>query len=256
VAKPDSTQATETLHEIESVFDRLARWATENPLLLLAGTAAILLGSAALGGYSAWRSRHEGKASAEIAVIHGEYLRTMGAKPGQLEIPEPANAEAAAKTRREYATRLLEAADRLAGTRAAVSARLEAGTLEAELGDRDAAIATWRAAADAAPRHSALEALVRTRLAAGLETSGDVAGAAEAYLAAGQVKDYPGRVLALGDAARCFAEAGQNDRALEVFGGLSDAEKSRLPVYVSARLTELGLRAKAGGGEAGTTKAP
>jgi hypothetical protein len=256
VAKPDSTQATETLHEIESVFDRLARWASENPALLLASTAAILLGAASLGGYNAWRSRHEAKASADVAAIQGAYLRAMGAKPGQLDVPEPANAEAAAKTRREYATQLLDAADRLSGTRAAVSARLEAGTLEAELGDREAALATWRAAADAAPRRSALEALVRTRLAAGLENAGDAAGAAEAYLAAGQVKDYPGRVLALGDAARCFAEAGQSDRALEVFSGLSDAEKSKLPVYVAARLTELGLRTKAGGADADAKKTP
>ena len=36
MAKPDSTQATETLHEIESLFDRVARWASENPVLLLA----------------------------------------------------------------------------------------------------------------------------------------------------------------------------------------------------------------------------
>jgi hypothetical protein len=256
VAKPDSTQATETLHEIESLFDRVARWASENPVLLLAGTAAILLGAASLGGYNAWRARHEGIASAEVAAIQGDYQRAMGAKPGQLEIPEPANAEAAAKTRREYATRLLEAADRLSGTRAAVSARLEAGTLEAELGDREAALSTWRAAAAAAPRGSALEALVRCRLAAGLESAGDAAGAAEAYLAAGQVEDYPGRVLALGDAARCFADAGQTERALAVFAGLSANDKSKLPVYVSARLTELGLRAGAGSPDAGSPKTP
>jgi len=256
VAKPDSTQATETLHEIESIFDRLAHWTSENPALMLASTAAVLLGAAALGGFSAWNARHEAKASAEVASIQADYQRAMGAKPGQLEIPEPANAEAAAKTRREYATRLIEAADRLAGTRAAVSARLEAGTLEAELGDRDAALATWRTAADAAPRRSALEALVRTRLAAGLESAGDSVGAAEAYLAAGQVEEFPGRVLALGDAARCFADAGQDQRALALFAGLSDADKTKLPVYVTARLTELALRSKASEPGAATPKAP
>jgi hypothetical protein len=242
VAKPDSTQATETLHEIESIFDRSARWAAHNPVLVLAGTAAILLSAAAVGGYQTWRSHQEADASAEVAAISADYLGAMGAKPGQLDIPEPANAEAAAETRREYATRLNEAAERLAGTRAAVTARLQAGQLHAELGDQEAALAAWRAAAEAAPRGSALESLARVRLGAGLEGAGDAAGAAEAYLAAARVADFPGRILALGDAARCFADAGQNERALEVFGGLSKEEVDMLPVYVSARLTELRIR--------------
>jgi hypothetical protein len=244
VAKADSTQATETLHEIESIFDRLARWTADNPALVLALVTAILLGAAAIGGFGAWRSRNEAKASAELAGIEADYQRAMGAKPGQLDIPEPANAEAAAKTRREFATRLLEAADRLAGTRAEVSARLAAGTLQSELGEHDAALASWRAAADAAPRRSALEALARVRLAAGLESAGDPAAAAEAYLAAGQIEEFPGRVLALGDAARGFAEAGQTERALEVFAGITEEERKQLPVYVTARLTELRLGAQ------------
>ena len=242
MAKPDSTQATETLHEIESIFDRAAHWTAHNPVLVLSATAAILLTAAALGGYLTWRSHQEADASAEVAAISADYLGAMGAKPGQLDIPEPANAEAAAETRREYAKRLTEAADRLAGTRAAVTARLQAGQLHAELGEQDAALAAWRAAADAAPRGSALESLARVRLGAGLEAAGDPAGAAEAYLAAGGVADFPGRVLALGDAARCFADAGQNERALEVFGGLSKEDVEKLPVHVSARLTELRIR--------------
>ena len=42
MAKPDSKQATETLHEIESVFDRMAHWATANPITLLAVIGGIL----------------------------------------------------------------------------------------------------------------------------------------------------------------------------------------------------------------------
>ena len=247
VAKPDSTQATETLHEIESIFDRAAHWVAHNPVLVLALTAAVLLTAAALGGYQTWRSHREADASAEVAAISADYLGAMGAKPGQLDIPEPANAEAAAATRREYATRLAEAAERLGGTRAAVAARMQAGQLHAELGEQEAALAAWRAAAEAAPRGSALEALARVRLGAGLEAAGDAAGAAEAYLAAGRVADFPGRVLALGDAARCLADAGQNDRALEVFGGLSDEEVDKLPVHVAARLRELRIRSAATG---------
>jgi tetratricopeptide (TPR) repeat protein len=169
----------------------------------------------------------------------------MGAKPGQAEIPEPANAEAAAATRREYATRLFEAADRLAGTRAGLSARLQAGTLQSELGESEAALATWRKAAEEAPSSSALAALAQARLAAGLEEAGDPAAAAEAYWRAGQIEEFPGRVPALGDAARCFAQAGQTERALQLFAGLSEEEVATLPVYVTARLTELRIRARA-----------
>jgi predicted negative regulator of RcsB-dependent stress response len=252
VAKPDSTQATETLHEIESIFDRLAHWTAHNPVPVLAGLAAILLSAAAFGGYQAWRASQESAASAEVAAIEAEYQSAMGAKPGELEIPEPANAEAATATRREYATRLGEAADRLGGTRAAVAARLRAGQLHAEAGDSGAALDAWRAAVEAAPRGSALVALARMRLAAGLESAGDAAAAAEAYLAAGGVADFPGRVLALGDAARCFADSGQTARALEVFGGLSPEEVEELPAYVAARLGELRIRER----EAGPAAAP
>jgi hypothetical protein len=244
VAKPDSTQATETLHEIESIFDRTARWAAENPITVLAIAGAILLLAAAYGGYRTWSTHREANASAEVAAIEADYVAAMGAKPGQLEIPEPANAEAAAATRREYATRLTEAADRLAGTRAAVTARMQAGRLRAELGEPEAALDAFRAAAEGAPRGSALEALARVRLGAALESAGDPAGAAEAYLAAGQVEAFPGRVLALGDAARSFADAGQTERALEVFRGLSEEEVQQLPDYVTARLTELGVRSR------------
>jgi tetratricopeptide (TPR) repeat protein len=244
VAKPDSTQATETLHEIESIFDRLAGWTASHPLPALAILTSVLITAAAIGGYQWWHSKREAAASAELAAIEADYLRAMGAAPGQLEIPEPANAEAAAETRREYATRLLEAAERRAPSRASVIARLRAGTLYLELGDPEAALAAWRAARDGAPRDSALAALASERLGAGLEASGDPAAAAEAYLRAGQITDFPGRVLTLGDAARCFAEAGQRERALEIYGGLSEAEKKQLPVHVSARLNELRIRSQ------------
>ena len=242
MAKPEATRAIETLHEIESIFDRSASWVAHNPVLVLSVLGVLLVSAASIGGYQAWQARREGAASAEVASIQADYRHAMGAQPGQLEIPEPANAEAAAATRREYATRLNDAADRLGGTRAGLTARLEAGTLEAALGETEAALGTWRKAAEDAPRGSALAAVAQVRLAAGLEAAGDPAAAAEAYLKAGQSPDFPGRVLALGDAARCFAEAGQNGRALEVFAGLSPEEVKELPVYVASSLTELRIR--------------
>jgi predicted negative regulator of RcsB-dependent stress response len=246
VAKPDSTQATETLHEIESVFEHVAHWVATNPVTVLVALGVVLAGAAGIGGYQAWSKSREAEASAEIAEIQADYRKAMGAAPGALDIPEPANAEAAAATRREFATRFREAAERRSGTTAAVTAWLQVGDLLEDVGDRDGSVAAWRDATERAPGGSALQALARTKLAAGLEAAGDSAGAAAEYLAAGQTADFPGRILALGEAARCFADAGQSERALEVFAGIEAEEARQLPPHVTARLAELRVRTQSG----------
>jgi hypothetical protein len=246
VAKPDSTQATETLHEIESVFDRLAGWVSQNPVHVLVGLGMVLALAAGIGGFRAFRADRELDASARVALIQAEYLRAMGAPAGSLDVPEPANAEAAAATRREFAVRFREAAEQESGTAAAVTAWLQAGDLLEAVADREGALAAWRAASENAPGGSALQALARTKLAGGLETGGDPAAAAAEYLAAGQIADFPGRIRALGDAARCFADAGQAERALEVFGGIDAEDAKQLPPHVSARLAELRVRSQSG----------
>ena len=245
MAKPDSRQATETLHELDSALERAAHWVATHPVAVLVILGSVLAGAAALGGYRAWDASREADASAAVAAIQADYLRAMGAAPGALEVPEPANAEAAAATRREFAARFREAAEQHDGTAAAVTARLQAGTLLDELGQPEEALAALRSALEAAPGGGTLEALARTRLAARLETGGDAAGAAAEYLAAGRTEDFPGRVLALGNAARAFADAGQQERALEVFGSLDEEEIRQLPPHVSARLAELRARSQA-----------
>lgn len=246
MAKPDSTQATETLHEIESVFDRLASWVSQHPVQVLVGIGVVLAGAAGFGGFRAFHADREGRASAAVAEIQADYLEAMGAAPGSVDVPEPANAEAAAATRREFAVRFREAAERESGTAAAVTAWLQAGDLLDAVGDRAGALEAWKAARESAPGGSALQALARTKLAGGLEAAGDPAAAAAEYLAAGQVQDFPGRVRALGDAARAYADAGQAERALEVFGGIAAKDASGLPPHVVARLAELELRSQAG----------
>jgi tetratricopeptide (TPR) repeat protein len=247
VAKPDSKQATETLHEIESVFDRMAQWATANPITVLVVIGTLLGGAAAVGGYRAWQASQEAEASADIAEIQSEFRAAMGAPRGSLEIPEPANAEAAVATRTEFAARFREAADRRSGTAASVSAWLEAGRLSEALGDEAAATEARRAAIEEAPSGSALRALAHTQLAGSLERAGDPAAAAAEYLAAGQISDFPARALALGNAARCFADAGETARAIETFEQLGDEEAAKIPPHITARLAE--LRAAAGGPE-------
>ena len=244
MAKPDSSQASETLHEIDSVFEWLAHWVATHPVAVLVTLGLVLVSAAGFGGFQAWSSSREGKASAALAEIQGEYRKAMGATPDALDVPEPANAEAAAATRQEFATRFREAAEQHGGTRAAVLAWLQASELLEDSGQHDAALAAGRSAVEAAPAGSALEALARTQLAGSLELGGDLTGAAGEYLAAGQTGDFPGRVLALGNAARAYADAGQTARALEVYASIDAEDAKQLPPYVSARLSE--LRARSG----------
>lgn len=246
MAKPDSKQAIETLHEIESVFDRMAQWATANPITLLLVIGCLLATAAGIGGFQAWRANQEAGAAAEIAEIRTEFRAAMGAPPGALEIPEPANAEAAAATRREFVTRFQEAAERHSGSAASVTAWLEVGRLHDALGDAEAAMAAERAAIEEASADSVLRALAQSQLAGSLERAGDPAGAAEAYLAAGEIEAFPARALALGNAARCFADAGLPERAVEVFGRLSEEDAARIPPHVAARMAELRARTAPG----------
>lgn len=149
-SKPDTRQATETLQEIEGAFDRLAHWVQTHPAHVLAVLGAVLVVAAALG-FADWsRNRSLDRAAAEVAEVQSEYLRAMGAGAGSYEIVEPANPETGRRVRREYVDRFLAAADAHEGTAAAVSALLEAGTLQAEMGDLDAAVSTWERARDQA----------------------------------------------------------------------------------------------------------
>jgi tetratricopeptide (TPR) repeat protein len=71
-----------------------------------------------------------------------------------------------------------------------------------------------------------------------LEAKGDLEAAAEAFARAGEVQS-PGRVLALADAARCYALAGKSKRALELFAQAEKLGADEIPVHVRQRLVEL-----------------
>ncbi|MBW2243444.1 MAG: tetratricopeptide repeat protein [Deltaproteobacteria bacterium] len=246
--RPDSKQATETLEEIESLFDRLADWVSANPRIVM-GVLAGILGLAGVIGLSQSLSlRSEQKGSEDLSAIYADYLSAMGATPGALEVEEPANPEIGKRTRTEYAAKLLASADDHGGTRAAVGARIQAGVLQAENGELEAALASWREAADAAPSSSSLHGLALLRLASGLEQNDDFPGAAAAYAEAGDNPKFPARFLALASAARCWLEAGDEDQALVLYGKLeaADPPAGSVPEHVQTRLEELKMRSGEG----------
>jgi predicted negative regulator of RcsB-dependent stress response len=249
--RKDSRQASETLQEIESVFDRLARWVAGNPRQVLGLLAAVLVATALLSFWNWGRDRSETGASAAVAQVQAAYLSAMGAPPGSFEVVEPANPEVGRQVRREFVARFLEVADEHAGAASAVSARLEAAALQDQAGDGEAALESWRRAADEAEDESALKGLALVRLARALESRSRWEEAGAAHEEAGGIEEMPMRILALADAARCFAEAGDVERALAILERIeTEAPDARLPAHTKARLLELRAARSSGAEEA------
>lgn len=237
--RPDTREATHTLQEIEGVFDRMANRVAEHPVAAVVVLVAILAGAAAVSVYRWQAERSASEASRAVAEVDSAYLEAMGAEPGTVEVTDPEDPAKAAAVRKEYAPRFAEVAAAHAGTAAAVSARLEAGRLYEAVGDLEAAIAQWREATEEAPG-GALEAIARVQLARGLETRGKWAEAAAQHEEAGAIEDYPARAHALAHAARCWANAGETERALEAFERAESATPSiDIPTHIAARMREL-----------------
>ena len=238
-SKQVPSPTSETLREIEESGDRVAEWASENAALILGVIAAILVLAGAVGLYVQSQENTRDAAADALAIATSQYRQAMGADPIGGPIPEPANPEVAERTRTEYAERFMAVANEHAGTTAAAVAWLETGHLQTELGRLEAAAESFGRARDEA-KGSALEALGSIRLAGLAEDRGDFAVAAEAYELAADVEAYPLRANALGDAARCWAAAGEESKALEVFqrleAGFPDAN---VPPQIQALGAEL-----------------
>jgi tetratricopeptide (TPR) repeat protein len=219
----------------------------------------ILVLAAALSFWDWGRDRRETRASAAVARVQAAYLSAMGAAPGSFEVVEPANPETGRgaapgsfevvepanpetgrQVRQELVARFLEVADEHAGTASAVTARMEAAALQDQAGAPEAALENWARAASEAKDESALKGLALVRLARALESRSRWEEAGVAHQEAGGIEEMPTRILALADAARCFAEAGDVERALAVFERIeTEAPDAALPAHTKARLLEL-----------------
>lgn len=236
---PDSA-ASDALEEIESFGERIAGWVGANPIPVLVGVALVLGVAGGYGGYVAWSSGREDRASVALAAVQRGYLEAMGATPGAVEIPEPANPATAAAARRDAVDKLLALSREHGGTTAALMASMEAGDLLVELGDRDRAIEVWQGIVDRPADGSALRGLLLVRIAQAHEAAGRWSEAGESYARAGDVEGYPLRAWALADAARAFAEAGDAARAqtLAVRVG-TEPGAAALPERMVSELAEL-----------------
>jgi tetratricopeptide (TPR) repeat protein len=228
------------LDEIQSVGDRITEWIAGNPAIVLSVAAAIVVLAAGWGLAGAARENAREEASAALGATQADYRRAMGASADDVLVAEPANPETARRVREEFQARFGEVLAEHSGTTAAALAGLELGELEEALGKPDEALATWqRAAAELGPEH-VVAALLELRIAAVHEAKGRWLEAGEAFERAAGVVDFPLRHTARAEAARCFAEAGEVERALAAFERVkSEDPDAFLPEHLNARLLEL-----------------
>jgi len=236
--QPDS--AAETLEAIESWGDRALAWVTENPTPVLAIAVAALLVAGVVGLTRDWSDSSANESAAALARVQHDYRIAMGGTPGSIDVPEPANPETARRIRSETVAHYEQVATDYAGTTAGALALLEAGKLQQELGDTDAAIATFERGLRDIPEGDPIRAFLWSRIASVHESAGRYAAAADADEKAAAIESYPLRFDALADAARLWALAGDTDRALAAYERIQvEAPELKLPPYVEARLVEM-----------------
>lgn len=252
------TEAGRTLDEMQHAGDRLAEWLDRNAVIVLGAVLTLLALVGVAIFISSRRDSAEERAADALADVRAEYRTAMGASPDDLTVPEPANPETARRVRTEYVTRFAELAREHAGTTAAAFARLEEGTLQQQLGERDEALETWTEGKEALAADDPVRAFFLRRIGAMHEAEGDWAAAARAYEEASGIQGYPLRYAALADAARCWAEAGDDAKAIAAFERIeSEAPDFRVPPYVASRIRELRARRElAAGGDADRAPEP
>lgn len=216
MSRKETNTAAETLAELEATGDRLAEWSARNATVILAAIAALLVAAAAVGFYVQHRSSNKQEAANALALATSEYRQAMGADPLGGPIPEPANPAVAESTRKQFRERFVAVATEHPKAISGALAWLEAGRLSLDLGQREEAKSQFERARDAATG-TAVAALAWIRIAELAESSGDLAGAAQAYEAAAGISAYPLRAGALGDAARCWIGAGENEKGLAAY---------------------------------------
>ena len=167
-------------------------------------------------------------------------MQAMGADPNALTVPELANPAAAAEIRSEFSEQFGAVAEAHAGTVAAALARLEQGNLSAMAGETGGAIEIWKGALDDLDGNQNFQAIFEQRIGQAYEEEARWLEAAESYARAGAVESYPLRHWALAEAARCFLQADEIERARELALTLNtDALELALPQHLSAMLAEL-----------------
>lgn len=231
-----------TLEELRVRSDtQWTPWLYENRTRLIAGAITVLLFSGAFSGALWWHQRGALKAAQEFSVVQRDFDKAMGAEDGATDYVDPANPETARQVREEYLARFMTVATNYPKTQAAAMAWLEVGRIHEGKGDAVQALEAWKNAVAQVRAKTALRAILLERLATAYEQAGQWEDAAAQHLAAGKIRDFPLRTSALAAAARCYLEAGNAEKALEIYKPISAKEENlkEVPLYLRVRLDEL-----------------
>ncbi len=238
--KNEHESAAEALEKIEGQGDQLAEWIGDNPTVILGVAAALLAAAAVYGFATSGVEQSQDVASTALAEAKSDYRRAMGALPGSIDVAEPANPEIAKSTRREFVERFREVANDHGGSLTESLALIEVGALQSQLDDLEGAIAVWNEALETVAPESSLRAILLEQIAVNQEQLGDFEGAAATHEQAANIAAYPLRYLALSQAARCHAEAGNADAALAAYERVTlESPDLQLPEHTEAMLLEL-----------------
>lgn len=235
-------QPKDTLEELRVLSDtQWTPWLYENRARLIAGAITVLLFSGVFSGALWWQQRGAHKAAQDFAAVQRDFDKAMGAEDGAMDYAEPANPETARQVREEYLARFMAVATDHPRTQAAAMAWLEAGRIHEGKGDAAQALEAWKNAVAQVRAQTALRAILLERLATAYEQTGKWEDAAAQHLAAGKIRDFPLRTSALAAAARCYLEAGNTEKALEIYKPISAKEEDLkdVPLYLRLRLDEL-----------------
>lgn len=233
----------ETLVELETGLERVTAWIGDNRISVLAAIGILLAG---VGAWEFARSRSESReleASNALDETQSAYLAAMGAEPGAIDVPQLANPDAAKRIREAYVEKFRAVAQAHPGTLPAALAWLEVADLQTADPASDAALESLKAALAEQPGNLRLAGLVHQRIAQVYEDRGQLAEAAAEHEAAGALTEFPLRWMALADAARCYAEAGDRTRALALLDRIESEAKESYPLPVSLRGLQRELRA-------------
>jgi hypothetical protein len=235
-----SEGAAQAIAEIEGIAERGAAWVGENLVLVGVLVAALLASAAGVGVYFSNRTAAAEAGSDALDNVHAAYLKAMGANAGAIDVPELANPTAAAAIREEFLTKFGEVADEYPGTVAGVLARLEQGNLSEAGGELEDSVTIWREMLTGLSGNPKLEAIVHQRIGQAYEDADQWLEAAESHEAASAIETNPLRYFAMADAARCYSQAGETERAKVLAERLHlEAPTLELPGQLSASLREL-----------------
>lgn len=202
----------------QASLERGFEWVNANARIVLVALGAfVVLGGLAAGIFEYTRVRGTGALDA-LATVERAFAQRMGASGGVVLIPEPANAEQAAKAREEALAGFAEVARLHAGSVAAQVAEIRAAELEIDLGRLDAARDRLRALGAGLAQDDPRRGVALRLLGYVLEEQGLPQEAGEAYAEAGRVTTYRARAAVFAEAGESFARAGQLERAIEALG--------------------------------------